>query len=425
MRVRLDYDRHGLDIEVPDANLLDVIDMPAAKPTGKPEDIIRKALCDPIGTPALSEIARGRRSACVVVPDITRPMPIRLVLPPVLEAIEKAGVARSEILILIATGLHRVTKRAELEEMVGDEVLSAGYRIEDHIARDAQNHADLGVVSTGVPALIDRRYVEADLKVLLGLVEPHFMAGYSGGRKLICPGIAAEKTIQRFHGPELIEHPKSANGLLEGNPTHQTSAEVARLAGVDFTINVVLNSSRELLAAFAGGLDEAFQAAASAAAHVTSSTIKAQADIVIVSGGGYPLDVTWYQTIKGVVTAVPAVREGGTIIAAGGLREGVGSPDFESLMGEFNDLEVFMKRIRQPDFFRVDQWELELLAMASRHAEILLYSDGLPMSKQQTLFVTPVASVEAGIAQALSKHGKDATIAVMPHGPYVVPVLRP
>jgi len=349
-------------------------------------------------------------------------MPNMLVLPPVLDAIEKVGIPRSEILILIATGLHRATTRAELAEMVGDEILSAGYRIEDHVARDANSHADLGVTSTGLPALIDRRYVEADLKVSIGLVEPHFMAGYSGGRKLICPGIAAEKTIQRFHGPELIEHPRSVNGLLEGNPTHQTSVEVAHLAGVDFTLNVVLNSSRELYAAFAGGLDEAFDAAAAAAARVTSSTIKARADIVIVSGGGYPLDATWYQTIKGVVAAVPAVREGGAIITVGSLGEGVGSPDFESLMGEFRDLGAFMQRIRQPDFFRVDQWQLELFAMASRHAEILLYSDGLPMANQQALFVTPVASVETGIAQALSKHGQDATITVMPHGPYVVPV---
>jgi len=271
---------------------------------------------------------------------------------------------------------------------------------------------------------VDRRYVEADLKALLGLVEPHLMAGYSGGRKLVCPGIAAAETIRAFHSPPLIEHPRSVNTVLDGNPTHQTATEVARLAGVDFTVNVVLNSRRRVLAAFAGDLETPFQAAARHAERLVTAPVEAEADIVITTGGGYPLDATWYQTIKGLLTAKAAVKQGGTIIVASGLREGVGSPDFAGIISETRDLEAFMRRINTGGFYRNDQWQFEEFALVARRAEVMLCSDGLPREAQGRLFVTPVESVEAGLALAFRKHGPAARVLALPHGPYVVPVVR-
>ena len=421
MRVHLDYHREGLTVSVPDRNLSNVIKPPSEPVPDSPTEVVREALQRPLGTEPLRTLASGRRSACVVIPDVTRPMPTRLVLPLVLHELERAGIARERLLILIATGLHRPNEGAELEEMVGPDV-AKNYRFENHVAQDTKGHVLLGHTATGVPALVDRRYVESDLKVLLGLVEPHFMAGYSGGRKLVCPGTCAAETICAFHSPGLIEHPRSANCVLDGNPTHETSTEVAQRAGVDFTFNVVLDADRRLVAAFAGDLEQAFRAAAARAHQVTTAPIETPADIVIVAGGGYPLDTTWYQAIKGLVAALPAVQEGGTIILAAGLREGIGSSDFANLIAETKDLEAFMRRVREPGFFRNDQWELEKFVQVARQARIFLYSDGLPRDVQQRLFVTPVGSVEEGIARALDLHGDGAEILVMPHGPYVLPV---
>ena len=423
MKIHLDYHREGLIIEVPDDLLAGVVEAPSESAPEPSVPIVTSALQAPIGTPPLSELARGRDSACVVIPDVTRPMPNRLTLPPVLQELEAAGLARDSVLILIATGLHRSNSEAEVVEMIGSEIAES-YRVESHVASDPEGHVRLGVTSTGVPVLVDRRCVQADLKILTGLVEPHLMAGFSGGRKLVCPGLCAEETIREFHSARLLEHPASRNLRLKGNLTHRTSTEAARMVGTDFTLNVVLNSRRELVAAFAGDLEGAFDAAVRTARAVTTVPIEAPADIVIVTGGGYPLDATWYQTIKGLTAALPAVRSGGTIIAAAALREGVGGADFRRLIEETANLEGFMEQICTGGFRRNDQWMLEHFAHVARKAEVLLVSDGLSREEQEKLFVTPVDSVEEGIARAIERKGEKPRILVMPRGPYVLPVPR-
>lgn len=421
MRVKLDYHRDGLLVDIPDALGATVVE--AADPRDLPpsRDILLSAIRAPVGVSPLRDLARGRRSACILIPDVTRPMPNAVVLPEILSAIEQGGVPRDRTLILIATGLHRPNLGRELEEMVGLDI-ARNWRIENHDARDAAAHADLGVTSTGVPVAVDRRYLDADLKIVLGLVEPHFMAGFSGGRKLVCPGIAAEKTIFAFHGAPLIAHPRSTNLELDGNPVHRTSTEVARRAGVDFTLNVVLDSRRRIAAAVAGEIEAAFHAATRMAAELTTCRIPAPADIVVAGAGGYPLDTTWYQAIKGIVAAARGVRKGGTILLAAGLREGIGSPDFQRLIAEASSLESFLSQIDVPGWFRPEQWELQEHAIAARHARILLYSDGIPLDQQRKLFVTPVPSVEEGLRVALADHGPAPRVLVMPHGPYVLPV---
>jgi len=421
MRVRLDYATEGLWIEVPEEMLLGVVQEPPQRVEGDPARLAEEALRSPLGTAPLGELARGRRSACVVIPDVTRPMPNRLILPPLLGALEAAGMDRENILILVATGLHRPNGGPELEGMVGHEIASR-YRIANHVATDSESHAYLGTISQGIPVRVDRRYLEADIKVLTGLVEPHFMAGYSGGRKLVCPGLCAAETIHAFHGPSFVEHPKSTNCILEGNPTHLASTEAARRAGADFTLNVVMDSKRRVIAVFAGEIEEAFLAAARQAHGATTVALDEPAAIVVASGGGYPLDANWYQTIKGLVAAAAAVRDGGTIIVAAALSEGIGSADFARLIDETTGPEAFLRQIHQPGFFRNEQWQFEKFAHVARHASVSLYTEGLPSDVQEALFVTPVTSVEEGIAQAVKRHGNDAGILVMPHGPYVLPL---
>lgn len=424
MKLRIDYDRTGLEVELPEANVLAVVRAPSLAAPPDATAVLREALAQPIASPPLRELARGRKSACIVIPDVTRPMPNPVVLPLILAELEAAGIPRTATLILIATGLHRPNEGEELRSMVGAE-LAASCRFANNVARDEASHVVVGTTSTGVTASVDRRYLEADLRIVLGLTEPHLMAGFSGGRKLICPGICSAATIRQFHSPPLIEHPRSTNCVLTDNPTHRTSTEIARLARCDFTLNVVLDSARRILAAHAGDLEAAFLATTEYARGVVTCRIPRRADIVLVSGGGYPLDTTWYQTIKALVAAQAAVRPGGSILVASGLRQGCGSEEFASLIRETTELEGFMRRIREPGFHRNDQWQFEEFALVARQAEILLYTDGLSPEEQRGLFVTPVASPAEGLAAARRRHGPAATIIAMPHGPYVIPVVAP
>lgn len=422
MQVRLDYGRQGLAVEVPDRNLLMVVEAPPVAAAKEPAEIVRDALVRPKSGAPLAELARGKQSACVVIPDVTRPMPNHVILPELLQALEQGGIPREAISILVATGLHRPNVGEELVEMVGYDIVQR-YRIHNHDAKDEASHFDLGTNSLGVPMLVDRRYVDSDLKILTGLVEPHFMAGFSGGRKLVCPGLCAERTINEFHSPRFIEHERSRNLVLEENPVHKAATETAMAEGVDFTLNVVLSSHRTLIAAFGGGLEPAFAAATQRAKDTAACRVSREADLVIVSGGGHPLDATWYQTIKGIVAAMPAVREGGHILCASGMSEGLGSSDFSRMLASCSDLETFMAEIRKPGVHMHEQWQLEEFALAARRASIWLFSEGIPQSAQEKLFVTPVGSIEDGISRVLSAAGDEASITVMPHGPYVLPVI--
>src|SRR5579862_3213000 len=237
MRVRLDYGRRGLSVDLPDANLIAVLGLTPAPPLTELDRTIRDALQVPIGTRPLQELARGRTSACVVICDITRPVPNQLLLPPVLNTLESCGIPRDAIRILIATGTHRPNEGAEMEALVGRQIADR-YRVSSHNCKDHEAHAWLGASPGGLPVWIDRAYVEADLKITIGLIEPHFMAGYSGGRKLIMPGLAGLDTIQRWHCPRFLESPFATNGVVDGNPVHEEVLAIARLTPPDMILDV-------------------------------------------------------------------------------------------------------------------------------------------------------------------------------------------
>src|SRR5438874_9302061 len=220
MRITLDYGRTGLNVELPDERIVGPLAIRPATPLADPEGVIAEALRRPIGSSPLADLARGRRNACILVCDITRPVPNRLLLPPILRTLEEQGIARRDILLLIATGLHRPNEGAELQEMLGPEIV-ANYRVENHHGKVLDEHDYLGTTPNGVPVYIDSRYVRADLKISTGLIEPHLMAGYSGGRKVICPGIAGLDTVKVWHGPRFLEHPLADCGSVEGNPVHE------------------------------------------------------------------------------------------------------------------------------------------------------------------------------------------------------------
>jgi lactate racemase len=427
MRVHLEYGRTGLDVELPDRNVVGCLQYRPIEPLADPAAAVRHVLERPFGALPLRELAHGRRDACVVISDVTRPVPNRVLLPPILETLEAAGIPRAKIRILVATGMHRPNVGEELVEMVGSFV-AENYRIENHRGPKREEHTYLGETARGTPVWIDSRYVESDLKITTGLIEPHCMAGFSGGRKLICPGLAGLETVRVWHGPKFLEHPNARNGCLEGNPVHEENTAIARMAGCDFIVNVVIDSQRQILSVVAGDMVAAHSEGVAFAREPVTATLAEPVDIVVTTSAGYPLDTTFYQSVKGMVAALPIVKQGGTIILAASLSEGIGSPEFRQVFDDNPTLEGFLDRILRNDsnknsrplYFVMDQWQVEELAKAKRWANVKVVSDGLPTETLRRLFVEPAASVEAAVADALAEYGPNATIAVIPKGPYVL-----
>jgi lactate racemase len=419
MRVTLEYGKTGLAVELPADRVVRSLGYKNAPPLADPAGELAAKLAAPTGTPPLAELARGRTSACVVISDITRPVPNRLILSQVLPILKAAGIPREKITILVATGLHRPNEGAELVEMVGQEIVDR-YRIENHHGTVLAEHKYLGDSPRGVPIWIDSRYVEADLKITTGLIEPHLMAGFSGGRKLICPGIAALETVKVWHGPSFLEHPKADCGILEGNPVHEENTWIGRHTGCDFIINSVIDTERRPLALVAGDMEQAFLEGVAFVRKVVVDTVPEPVDVVVTSSAGYPLDTTFYQAVKGLTGALPIVKQGGTIVLAASLSEGIGSPEFQRLFDENPSLDVFVERILGKDYFVMDQWQLEELAKVCRKARVKIVSDGLPAATINRLFVESAPSVETAVAESLAEYGPNATVAVIPKGPYVL-----
>jgi len=423
MKIALDYGKEGLTVEVPDENLDAVLRLNPAPPVSDPNRAVQAALQNPIGSPPLGELCRGRRSACIVISDITRPVPNAVLLPLLLGCLEGAGIPRERITILVATGTHRPNTPEELVGMVGPAV-AREYRIVNHTARDPETHERIGAGPNGTPFEVDRRFLEADLKITTALIEPHFMAGYSGGRKSVCPGICSLETVKTWHGPHFIGHPCSEAGVLAGNPLHEDAVQAARLAGTDFILDVALDEERRITGVFAGDLEAAWLEGVRQVERVVQARLEAPVDVVLTTSAGYPLDLTYYQAVKGMVGALPAVKEGGSIVLAARCAEGLGSREFADALLENDDLEAFVSRLYEPGFFVPDQWEVQELAKARRKADVLCFSEGIDAATLARCFVQPVPSVEAGVRQALAQHGPGARLAVIPKGPYVVPFIQ-
>ncbi|MCE2806088.1 MAG: nickel-dependent lactate racemase [Gemmataceae bacterium] len=394
MRVRLDYGKTGLDVELPgNGKVVGPLSIREAPPLADPQAALEAALANPIGTAPLAELAKGKKDACIVICDITRPVPNQLLLPPILRTLEEAGIPREKITILIATGLHRPNEGDELVELVGAEV-AKNYRCVNHHGKVREEHDFIGTTPRGVPAWIDSRYVRADLKITTGLIEPHLMAGYSGGRKLICPGIAGLDTVKVWHGPKFLEDPRADCGILEGNPVHEENTLIAKMAGCDFIVNVAIDGKRQVTWLGAGDMMDAWMEGVKFVEQVVRVGVREPLDIVVTSCAGYPLDTTWYQAVKGLTGALPIVKRGGTIILAASLTEGVGSPEFQEVLRDNPSLEQFIDRIQNTDYFVMDQWQVEELAKVRRRCKVKVVTQGLSAEVLRNCHVEPAESVE-------------------------------
>ncbi|MBC7327610.1 nickel-dependent lactate racemase [bacterium] len=424
LTVSLAYGEREISVELPANRVTAILTSKEVPAITDVEDKVREMLDKPIASPPLRELAKGKKTACVVISDITRPVPNKVILPPLLHYLEDAGIKRENILILIATGLHRPNLGEELERMVGKEVVD-NYRIENHNARDKSQQKYIGTTQRGTEIWINKLYLESDLKILTGLIEPHFMAGYSGGRKSICPGIAGVDTVKIQHGPHFLEHPNADNGIVEGNPFHEEALEIAKKVGVDFILNVTINKRRQVTGIFAGQLEKAWEEGVRFVESYVKVGIDAPVDIVLTHGGGAPLDATFYQTVKGMVGALPILKPGGSIVIVSSCSEGVGSEEFRTLLWQSESLEKTVQRMYDPANFIIDQWEVEMLAKVYKKAkDVYLYTDGLTPEEIEHCFVKSTKNIEKTINELLEAYGKDAKIAVISEGPYIIPYIK-
>ena len=423
MKIDLLYGRKGLRVELPEGARAHVIRKHPMPLLSDPPGAVRRALETPVASPSLQELAQGKRNACILICDITRPVPNGLILPPLIESLPQAGIARENILILVATGLHRPNEGEELAEIIGSPEIQRTVRIENHFARDREAHVDLGRTSTGIPIMIDRRFVEADLKIVTGLVEPHFMAGYSGGRKVIAPGVAYQDTILMFHMARILEHCKAANCIIEGNPLHNEQTEIVRAIGGVVAVNVVIDEERRLGFVNFGEVEASHARAVEFMRKYAEIKIPRRFKTIVTTSAGHPLDKTYYQTVKGMVGVMDILEPGGTIIIASECSEGMGSREFaeaQRLLCQVGP-ERFMSMLEGRDKALIDEWETEMLLKPLRVGNIQLYSTGLSDSDRKHVFVETIPSVEEAVAASIRAHG-DAEIAVVPEGPYVIPL---
>lgn len=444
MDIQLAYGRQGARITVPDENLVAVVEPAWPSVLAQPQAAVAEALAAPVDGPPLDAVLAqrvGERSrsvgsagwrrdwrdfrAVIITSDLTRPCPNSDVLVPILRALHEAGVPIDCVTILIAAGLHAPTVGEAARQLLGAGIVSK-YRVVNHFGHRPVTHVRLGATAAGTPVVLAREWVEANLRIATGVIEPHMMAGFSGGRKAVCPGVAADETVRAFHAPRFIEHERALPGILEGNPTHDEALAVARFAPPHFTVNVTVDRAACLTGVFAGTMEGAHAAGVAFLREHVARPVPEPCDILVTTNGGWPLDGTYYQCQKGLLPGLPILKRGGTFVFAAACEDGLGQREFRGLLGRHRTLTEFMEAITEPGAEVVkDQWALQNLAKAARHGEIVFWSDQLDWEDQQHLFVTPVRSLEAGLQWGFEKHGRQARVTVMPHGPYVLPYVAP
>ena len=418
MNVKLLYGRGELEVRLPEGCEPTVIEKPTMPVIEDPAAAVAAAL-DGGG---LETAAAGARSACLLICDITRPVPNRLFLRPLVERLERAGVPRAAITVLVATGLHRPNLGDELAEVVGDPWVLERVPVVNHYARNDDDHVDLGRTRRGTPIRLDRRFVEADVRIATGLVEPHFMAGYSGGRKVISPGIAHAETITTFHNHRFMSDPCAENCVLDGNPLHREQLEILERIGGALALNTVIDDRRRLAFVNFGDCRESHLDAVAFVRRYAEVTLPRRFATVVTSAAGYPLDKTYYQTVKGMVGALGALEDGGDLIVASECSEGLGSAEYRDAQRRLVAAgpDAFLAGISGKPHADIDEWQTQMQTRSLARGRISLFAGGLSSSDRALTGVGSVASVERAVTESMERH-RDPRIAVIPEGPYVIP----
>jgi lactate racemase len=452
--VEVEYGDRLLPIRVPaECRILQMHEVP---PLSDPRDAIQRSIQEPIGCPPLPEVLRAKGkpardlTVCITTSDITRPVPYKGdtgILPPLLGLLHRSGVRKEQITLLVGTGTHRPSSPAEKIAMFGADVV-AQYRIVDHDCSDDRMLVDLGKTKSGTTVRINKLFIESDVKIATALVESHFMAGASGGRKAVCPALVSKATIEHFHSAAVLDSPLATNLVLDGNPCHEEALEIAQKAGVDFIINTVLNRKLQLVEVFSGHLVEAHRKAVDLLRTIVAIPVKAEADIVLTHGGY--VGINHYQIAKAAVNALPAVKEGGTVVLLACERDvdPIGPAEYKTLLHllKLQGHERYLAQLMHPTWrFTKDQWEPQMWgkvfakigeagmiycsARLSKAAHQLVpggmgweyLPEDAPSDEQEQARLMTQNAIIAAVHAPRFRHTRP-TITFIAEGPYAVPV---
>lgn len=412
--IELKYGRGTVKMNVPQGSVIARLHPNPVERAADERTEILHALANPVGAPVLAEVARGKRTAAIMVSDITRPLPRHRLLPPVLDELNRAGIPDERITVIFGLGTHRPHTLEEQKSMLGPEVTSR-VRFMDSRVGDCVR---IGHTSRGTPVDVFSEFLHADLKMSCSEVEIHYYAGYTGGAKAVLPGVSSKDAVQENHKMMLM--PGSASGVAAGNPVREDMEEAARIAGLDFVVNVVLDDSNGIIRAFAGDFLLAHREAVKVVDAAYKVRIPRKADIVLVSAGGYPKDISLYQAQKAMENARFAVREGGTMIALAECSEGIGHSVFKEWIEQAKKPEDVIDRLHRQFVF--GGHKAVAIARLIRTTDVFLVSAmGKALTEQAFLRYAPSAG--EALSWALAKHGRDASIIVMPAGNVTLPVI--
>ena len=422
--IKLLYGKNGLLLNIENnwnPNIIRKPIMPIIENIPKKiEEIFNK----PVNTKSLYKICKNSKSACILVCDITRPVPNDLFIEYMIKDIHKAGIELKNIIIIIATGLHRPAPEKEIKEIIKSKWVLSNIKIVNHYARDDSMHKKIGVTSKGNVIKLDKRFLESDVKIATGLVEPHFMAGYSGGRKVIAPGIAHAETITTFHSARYMENKFSTSCNLISNPLHEDQLEIVKMIGNVYAVNCVIDENRKLSYINFGEIISSHLKAVNFISSYAKVKCNKEFSTIITTAAGAPLDSNFYQTVKGMVTPLGILKEGGDLIIAADCSEGLGSDEFIASQKNLLNLgaDKFLEQILNKDHAEIDEWQTEMEVKSLRKGNIYLYSEGLSDIDKKLTGVNITNNIANTINKSIEKH-KDYNIAIIPEGPYVIPVI--
>ncbi|NLA57561.1 MAG: nickel-dependent lactate racemase [Firmicutes bacterium] len=423
MRVELAYGRTWLPVELPDG-ITDVVTPKFIEGVPNEKEALREALRNPIGSAPVRELVKPGDTVAIVFCDGTRPMPSSRVLPPLLEELET--VPDIEIILINALGTHRRNTPEELDQILGAEI-ARKYKIVQSYIGEQDAYVKVGVSKAGYDIRLRKEYVEADVRIVTGFIEPHFFAGFSGGPKLVAPGVASGDTIMNLHNADLIGDSRSVWGLSyrEGNPLSQAIMEAARMCPPTYSLNVTLNRNHEITGVFAGDLEEAHQVGIEFVRKTAMQAVPEPYDIVITTNSGYPLDQNLYQTVKGMSAAARIVREGGVIIAAAECSDGYPNHgNYRDILLESPSMCHFLEHVREERYNITDRWQVQIQAMVQVKADVYLYTDGLTDEEVKAAHLKPCHDISALVKELVDERGGNVRICVLPEGPMTIPYVE-
>ena len=413
MKLEFGYGNGIQTVEVPEKNLLGVLQSNPLEHARRGQDAVRYALGNPIGSARLRELAKPGQKVAIVTSDISRPLPSYDVLPAVLEELDAAGVDRKDITVVFALGSHRKHTREEMTHLVGQECFDSVRCVDS----DPEDCIHMGVTDAGTPVDITRTVAQADFKICLGNIEFHYFAGYSGGAKAIMPGVSTRDAIQANHRMMVSED--ACAGKLEGNPLREDIEQAGAICGIDFIVNAVLDEHKKIVYAVAGDVTKAHRVGCAYLDQMYRCVIPQRADIVLVSQGGAPKDANLYQTQKALDNAKHAVKKGGTIILMGACPEGLGSQKFESWLVNAPTAHSMVERIGRE--FELGGHKAAAIGMVLENAAIDLVSEMDPACVK-SIFLNPQPNAQVAFSEAMEKYGPDATVIAMPYGGATLPI---